>query len=597
MLMNMKVASRLWLLCSLFIAMLLLSMAYGYQISVQRSAQMQALYTDRVIPLQQIKSVSDMYAVNIVDASHKYRDGLFTRQQALDSIDDALIVIQREWGAYSARASLAQERQLIENLKPLMQRMDQAVLQLRQMIVNEDVDAVRAFAAGQLYPTVDPMQEVIGALMQLQLDITKQIYESERASDQVQLLTSLVALLAALGLSVGAVMLMARSLRKDLGAEPSQVRALALSIADGDLSDSAEQTSAHPDSVMGAMDQMRQKLTHVVASVRSNAERVATASIEIASGNTDLSSRTEQQAAVLEETSASMEQMGGTSRQNAENAQLANQLASNASNVAQRGGQVVGQVVETMKQIHNSSQKIAEIIGTIDGIAFQTNILALNAAVEAARAGEQGRGFAVVAGEVRNLAQRSAEAAKEIKGLISTSVERVEQGSTLVNEAGGTMQEVLNSVQRVSDIVGEISNASHEQNAGIAQIGQAVSQMDQVTQQNAALVEESAAAATSLKQQAQQLVEAVSVFRLKAGDGGAQQAIGNGAATRPSPAFKSSPAAKPANTIKATGKPASSGRNGDHPGSSHAQSAGSSSPAKTPAKAATAESARDWESF
>jgi methyl-accepting chemotaxis protein len=269
--------------------------------------------------------------------------------------------------------------------------------------------------------------------------------------------------------------------------------------------------------LLSAVADMKNALTQVVSGVRQGADGVATASVEIAQGNSDLSGRTEQQASALEQTSASMEQLGTTSRQNADNAQLASQLANTASSVAQQGGQVVDQVVETMKAINHSSQKISDIIGTIDGIAFQTNILALNAAVEAARAGEQGRGFAVVAGEVRTLAQRSAEAAKEIKGLIGASVERVEQGSRLVDQAGSTMREIVTSVQRVSDIVGEISSASQEQNAGVSQVSQAVSQMDQATQQNAALVEESAAAAASLRQQAEQLVQAVSVFRLAAG--------------------------------------------------------------------------------
>ncbi len=267
--------------------------------------------------------------------------------------------------------------------------------------------------------------------------------------------------------------------------------------------------------LLRALRDMQTALTKVVGVVRMNSESVATASGQIAQGNLDLSSRTEEQASALQETAASMEELSTTVRQNAENASQANQLAISASAVATRGGEVVGRVVETMKGINASSQKIADIIGVIDGIAFQTNILALNAAVEAARAGEQGRGFAVVAGEVRTLAQRAAEAAKEIKSLITASVEQVEQGSTLVDQAGETIQEVVTSVSRVTDLMGEITAASKEQSSGVAQVGEAVTQMDQATQQNAALVEESAAAARSLEDQAKQLVQAVAVFRLE----------------------------------------------------------------------------------
>jgi len=259
---------------------------------------------------------------------------------------------------------------------------------------------------------------------------------------------------------------------------------------------------------------MRDNLAHVVSGVRGNAQGVASASSEIASGNHDLSIRTEEQASALQQTAASMEELSSTVKQNADNARAANQLAMSASTVAGQGGDVVAEVVTTMKGINDSSKKIADIISVIDGIAFQTNILALNAAVEAARAGEQGRGFAVVAGEVRSLAQRSAEAAKEIKALITTSVERVEQGTQLVDKAGATMTEVVSAIQRVTDIMGEISAASSEQSTGVSQVGDAVTQMDQVTQQNAALVEEMAAAAGSLSQQADALVGAVAVFKL-----------------------------------------------------------------------------------
>ena len=266
--------------------------------------------------------------------------------------------------------------------------------------------------------------------------------------------------------------------------------------------------------LLRAVNQSALNLRSLVDDVGSQTEGVHLASSEIAAGNGDLSARTEQTASSLEETSASMEQLGSTVRQNADHAQQANQLAMSASTIAVQGGDAVGEVVETMKDINASSRKIADIISVIDSIAFQTNILALNAAVEAARAGEQGRGFAVVASEVRSLAGRSADAAKEIKSLISASVDRVERGTALVNRAGATMNDVVGSIRRVTDIVGEISSASAEQSAGVAQVGEAVSQMDQATQQNAALVEQSAAAAESLKQRARQLVDAVAVFRL-----------------------------------------------------------------------------------
>jgi len=266
--------------------------------------------------------------------------------------------------------------------------------------------------------------------------------------------------------------------------------------------------------LLQSLEHMQSQLASVVSHVRQGSESVATASAEIAQGNHDLSARTEQQASALQETTARMGELGSTVQQNADSANQANQLAMNASTVAMQGGEVVGQVVETMRGINESSRKIADIISVIDGIAFQTNILALNAAVEAARAGEQGRGFAVVASEVRSLAGRSAEAAREIKSLIGTSVERVEQGTLLVDKAGSTMAEVVGAIKRVTDIMGEISSASTEQSHGVQQVGESVGQMDQATQQNAALVEEMAAAASSLKSQAHDLVQTVAVFKL-----------------------------------------------------------------------------------
>ncbi|MFC5551459.1 methyl-accepting chemotaxis protein [Massilia aerilata] len=290
---------------------------------------------------------------------------------------------------------------------------------------------------------------------------------------------------------------------------------IAKTVAAGDLGSQIEVRSTdETGELLAALKEMNGALQGIVGQVRSGAGALATATNEIASGNLDLSSRTEQQAGALEETASSMEELTATVKQNTENARQANQLAMSASDVATRGGAVVGKVVATMGSISESAGKIVDIIGVIDGIAFQTNILALNAAVEAARAGEQGRGFAVVASEVRNLAQRSAAAAKEIKGLIGDSVEKVGEGSRLVQDAGATMEEIVSSVRRVTDIMAEITAASHEQEAGIEQINQAIGEMDAVTQQNAALVEEAAAAAQSLQEQSGQLEQTVSAFRL-----------------------------------------------------------------------------------
>ena len=309
--------------------------------------------------------------------------------------------------------------------------------------------------------------------------------------------------------------LIVRRALKGLGAEPSEATELAQNVAKGNLSQTVTLQLGDNDSLMAQLKHMQESLFAVVSEVRQGAQGVATASIEITQGNNDLSARTESQASALEQTSASMEELDSQVRQNADNARQANTLAQSASDVAAQGGAVVAQVVTTMKGINESSHKISDIISVIDGIAFQTNILALNAAVEAARAGEQGRGFAVVATEVRSLAGRSAQAAKEIKTLIDASVERVEEGTRLVDQAGHTMQQVVTSIRHVTDIMGEISVASNEQSQGVAQVVEAIHQMDQVTQQNAALVEQMAAAAESLNTQAQQLVGTVAVFKLE----------------------------------------------------------------------------------
>ncbi|WPC66702.1 methyl-accepting chemotaxis protein [Rhodoferax ferrireducens] len=381
-----------------------------------------------------------------------------------------------------------------------------------------------ASAGSELMGDVQNLQntlfKAVGDSMALQQTLAAKLANeaAAEAAASMTVLISLALLMLLIGTGVGWAI--TRNLSRSLGGEPAELCDAVSRVADGDLSARLQLHTGDTASVLAAVERMQTSLTRVVGTVRQGSESVASASAEIAQGNQDLSARTEQQASALEETAASMEELSATVKQNADNAKQANQLAQSASTVAIQGGHMVSQVVDTMKGINDASRKISDIISVIDGIAFQTNILALNAAVEAARAGEQGRGFAVVASEVRSLAGRSANAAKEIKSLINTSVERVEQGTAQVDQAGATMTEVVGSIRRVTDLMGEITAASVEQSQGVAQVGEAVTQMDQTTQQNAALVEEMAAAASSLKTQAQDLVGTVAVFKLSQDDVG-----------------------------------------------------------------------------
>ncbi|HEX5341188.1 MAG TPA: methyl-accepting chemotaxis protein [Duganella sp.] len=394
--------------------------------------------------------------------------------------------------------------------KPFNESLDE-VMRLRR---EGDIDGAVAEMLGKMRGLQLAYMDAIDALIAHQSDRMEQA-RAEAEATYIQSRNVAIAL-GLLSLALGAVLawLISRQLLAQLGGEPGDVAAIAGQIAGGDLAVPITLRPGDQRSLLFAIQGMRDSLAEIVGQVRSGADSIVTAATEIASGNMDLSSRTEQQAGSLEETASSMEELTATVKQNTENTRQANTLAQNASAIAVQGGAVVANVVQTMDAINESARKIVDIISVIDGIAFQTNILALNAAVEAARAGEQGRGFAVVATEVRTLAQRSAEAAKEIKKLIDDSVGKVGAGTQLVGEAGATMERIVAAVQSVTAIMSEISTANHEQEAGIEQINHAIAEMDTVTQQNAALVEEAAAAAEAQQDQAQQLVQLVGVFKL-----------------------------------------------------------------------------------
>jgi len=430
---------------------------------------------------------------------------------------------------------------------------------------------------GPALQTFDTMLTQLRSLSELSQDGSILARDTNAELQRNVMIGNLGALLVTIVLGL----LIARTLSRAISGGVGYAASLASKVAQGDLSSPINpNTLDEIGTLLHSLRDMQISLAQVVSRVRQGSESVSTASAEIAQGNHDLSARTESQASALEETAASMEELSSTVKQNADNARQANQLAQSASTVAVQGGEVVAQVVDTMKGINDSARKIHDIISVIDGIAFQTNILALNAAVEAARAGEQGRGFAVVASEVRSLAGRSAEAAKEIKNLITDSVQRVERGSAQVDQAGATMNEVVAAIKRVTDIMAEISAASTEQSQGVSQVGEAITNMDQTTQQNAALVEEMAAAASSLKSQAQDLVESVAVFKLAA-------------AAAPTPALASRPMPVRAPASRPAPAPGAERRLG----APAARKAALPAVSAAPVKATSGGADSDWESF
>ena len=517
---KLKISTRLSVLIVGMSLLLVSAGGMGLFSLSQSNAALRTVYEDRTVPMGQLGEIESLLLSNrlaIAVAMVTPTPAVIAHSSA--KVEANMAAISKTWSAYMATRLTADEAKLAEafahNRKVFV---DEAVRPTLAALKANDVEEAKRLTIAKIRPLYEPVKKGIDALGDLQLAQAKR--EFTVASERYAMLR--VATFA--GIFVGVLsaalfgLVLVRSITRQLGAEPAQAAEVAARVAAGDLSVAISLRPGDSTSLMAQLQGMQTSLSKVVSHVRQNSEAVASASAQIAQGNNELSSRTEEQASALQQTAASMEQLSATVKQNADNAKHANERALGASQVAARGGDVVGQVVTTMKGINESSNKIADIISVIDGIAFQTNILALNAAVEAARAGEQGRGFAVVASEVRSLAGRSAEAAKEIKGLIDTSVERVERGTQLADQAGTTMAEVVTAIKHVTDIMSELSAASAEQSAGVAQVGEAVTQMDRTTQQNAALVEESAAAAESLKAQAEQLVGAVALFKLVEGD-------------------------------------------------------------------------------
>ena len=478
-------------------------------------AEVRFLITDRAAKVKQLTQVKD----NLNHVARSIRNVVIASDgETMDTENKQIQAIRTQTSALieqlNASIQSAEGRQLMQELAKVRTPYNASIDRVIVLATGYSNEEARTALLTETQPLLISYLKTVDELINLQERLMKE------TGDHVHKATAftgwLILAIATAAALIGAVIAWAltRSITRQLGGEPDYTTSVVHEIAAGNLAVDVHTRAGDSTSLLAQIKTMRDSLAKVVAHVRQSSEAVASASTQISEGNNDLSGRTEEQASALQQTAASMEQLSSTVKQNADNARQANQLAQSASTVAIQGGDVVAQVVNTMKGINDSSKKIADIIGVIDSIAFQTNILALNAAVEAARAGEQGRGFAVVASEVRSLAGRSANAAKEIKELITDSVTRVEQGTSLVGQAGVTMSEVVNSIRRVTDIMGEISAASSEQSAGVSQVGEAVTQMDQTTQQNAALVEEMAAAAASLSTQAQDLVQTVAMFKL-----------------------------------------------------------------------------------
>ena len=500
---------------SMGVSMLVISCAGLYGMS-QTGEALRTVYEDRTVCIQQLAEVSNRLQDELITLSHATLDPTgTTAAAAVGRAEKDRSELEGLWKDYMSTYLTPTEKQLADAFRTSYDTLEgTGFAPLRAALTANQLEQAATVLHQHVDTAIPEALTAMGSLRQLQVDVAKSEYGASR--ERFSLLRSILIALAIAGLAIGAgvSVFMGRRLYRALGGEPAYAVEMVRTIAAGDLTTSIERDLDDTRSLVASLESMRRQLSGVVAGIKTSAESISMAAGEIAQGNVDLSQRTEEQAASLEETAASMEELTSTVRLNTENAQQASSFAESASATAAEGGEVVERVVTTMRDISTSSSKVAEIINVIEGIAFQTNILALNAAVEAARAGEQGRGFAVVAGEVRTLAQRSATAAKEIKELIGTSVQHVNAGSSLVVDAGETMNEIVHSVKRVTQIMSEIASASNQQSTGIEQVNVAVSQMDEVTQQNAALVEQASAAAQAMAAQAHSLRQAVSIFKV-----------------------------------------------------------------------------------
>jgi methyl-accepting chemotaxis protein len=500
---------------SMSVSMLIISSSGLYGMS-QTGEALRTVYEDRTVCIQQLAQVSNRLQDELIALSRATLDPQVSPAAgAVGRADKDRSELEALWKDYMSSYLTPTEKQRADAFKASYDTLEtKGFAPLRAALSSNQQEQASTLLHQSVDTAIPAALTALRDLRQLQVDVAKSEYDASR--ERFSLLRSILIGLAVAGVALGAgvSVFMGRRLYRSLGGEPAYAVEMVRTIAAGDLTTAITHDPVEKHSLVASLESMRRQLNGIVAGIKASAESISMAAGEIAQGNVDLSQRTEEQAASLEETAASMEQLTSTVRQNTENALQASSLANSASTTAAEGGDVVERVVGTMRDISSSSSKVAEITMVIEGIAFQTNILALNAAVEAARAGEQGRGFAVVAGEVRTLAQRSATAAKEIKELIGTSVQHVNAGSSLVRDAGETMNDLVQSVNRVTQIMTEISSASNEQTTGIEQVSVAVSQMDEVTQQNAALVEQATAAAQAMAEQASTLRQAVSIFKV-----------------------------------------------------------------------------------